>query len=548
MMLNFAPHSVSYLVSVDIETPKKHRIFSTERFKSLTKRVKWRRRQADLSPLHELPIPIEKPLPPIPTEEYTTVPPVITYCLVDPVELTASPSPHIGLDLCRLFFPPSMIVHRTIAFMPCVKRCTSWSQNSEPTVHMSTLLSFRDLWFSDILQCSDTSSLGVVDETEAFTPVTVTHCYPQAHWARADQNLADIAYRRLLPVSTEISSTSDYSADEAEDTPMARRSFSPPSNSVLRSSSSDASFQGPLPSGSLLLDDFRTMADTISFPSVNNLMQDDAFSALCRAVYEDVREAAGPMAQVSTSLSVRDLRSPDCSWRTASSSVGVLDDTGSAHGKNTHCVLLPAVSTEISGTQQDSSDKVPDASMARPSFLRPSNLVFRSGSSDSSVEDLEINKPSEAPTASPIVTGVPSLRIPKLTRKKGTVPPVRITGPTHTGRPSPSPSRIPTSLVRGNDLEQMYYPLFPRCRPPSQILGNSVSPHPCRPGARKKKAAPLRVEHIVGPVLCDPRDESTIQKHQRAHGDERMSVARLLRCRVGYLRDDQLVTGGGLIR
>ncbi|KAG7442713.1 uncharacterized protein BT62DRAFT_922427 [Guyanagaster necrorhizus] len=145
------------------------------------------------------------------------------------------------------------------------------------------------------------------------------------------------------------------------------------------------------------------MADTISFPSVNNVMQEDAFSVLCRAVYEDVREAAGPMAQVSTSLSVRDLRSPDCSWRTASSSVGVLDDTGSAHGKNTHCALLSAVSAEVSGTQQDSLDEVPDASMVRPSFPRPSNLVLRSGSSDSSAEDLEINKPSEASTASPIV-------------------------------------------------------------------------------------------------------------------------------------------------
>ncbi|KAG7452396.1 uncharacterized protein BT62DRAFT_1000131 [Guyanagaster necrorhizus] len=110
--VNFAPHSVSYLVSVDTETSKKRRIFSTESLKSLTKRVKWRRRQADLSPLHELPISIEKPLPPTPTEEYTTVPPVITYCVVDPVELTASPSPHIGLDLCApsartSFLPPS---------------------------------------------------------------------------------------------------------------------------------------------------------------------------------------------------------------------------------------------------------------------------------------------------------------------------------------------------------------------------------------------------------------------------------------------------------
>ncbi|KAK0466422.1 uncharacterized protein EV420DRAFT_829542 [Desarmillaria tabescens] len=116
-VVNFVPRSASSFVSVDTaqETPKKHSIFSKERFKSLTKRVKWRRRQPNLSPLHELPISIEKPLPPIPTEEYnpdTTVPPVITYCLVDPVELTASPSPRIGLDLCTpsartSFIPPS---------------------------------------------------------------------------------------------------------------------------------------------------------------------------------------------------------------------------------------------------------------------------------------------------------------------------------------------------------------------------------------------------------------------------------------------------------
>ncbi|KAK0500599.1 hypothetical protein EDD18DRAFT_1067947 [Armillaria luteobubalina] len=114
-VVDFVPSSTSSAVSVNIvpETPKKQRIFSTERFKSLTKRAKWRRRQPTLSPLHELPGSIEKPLPPTPTEESdNTVPPVITYCLVSPVELTASPSPRIGLDLCdpsaqTSFIPPS---------------------------------------------------------------------------------------------------------------------------------------------------------------------------------------------------------------------------------------------------------------------------------------------------------------------------------------------------------------------------------------------------------------------------------------------------------
>lgn len=96
-VVDFVPSSTSSAVSVNIvpETPKKQRIFSTERFKSLTKRAKWRRRQPTLSPLHELPGS-----------------PVITYCLVSPVELTASPSPRIGLDLCdpsarTSFIPPS---------------------------------------------------------------------------------------------------------------------------------------------------------------------------------------------------------------------------------------------------------------------------------------------------------------------------------------------------------------------------------------------------------------------------------------------------------
>ncbi|SJL06295.1 uncharacterized protein ARMOST_09631 [Armillaria ostoyae] len=114
-VVNFVPRSTSSVVSVDTapETPKKQRIFSTERFKSLTKRAKWTRRQPNPSPLHELPVTVEKPLPPTPTEEPDkTVPPVITYCLVDPVELTASPSPRIGLDLCdpsarTSFVPPS---------------------------------------------------------------------------------------------------------------------------------------------------------------------------------------------------------------------------------------------------------------------------------------------------------------------------------------------------------------------------------------------------------------------------------------------------------
>ncbi|KAK0481628.1 hypothetical protein IW261DRAFT_1418664 [Armillaria novae-zelandiae] len=114
-VVNFVPRNTSSVVSVNTapETPKKQRIFSTERFKALTKRAKWRRRQPTPSPLHELPVSIEKPLPPTPTEESDeTLPPVITYCLVSPVELTASPSPRIGLDLCdpsarASFIPPS---------------------------------------------------------------------------------------------------------------------------------------------------------------------------------------------------------------------------------------------------------------------------------------------------------------------------------------------------------------------------------------------------------------------------------------------------------
>ncbi|KAG7442708.1 uncharacterized protein BT62DRAFT_1036389 [Guyanagaster necrorhizus] len=128
--LIYTPPCVSYLVSVDTEMPKKHRIFSTERFKSLTKRVKWRRRQADLSPLHELQISIEKPLLPTPTEEYTTD---------------------------DRFYTLRREVYNLV------------TQDSEPMAHMSTLL-FRDLRFSDPLWCLATSSLRVVDETEAFTP------------------------------------------------------------------------------------------------------------------------------------------------------------------------------------------------------------------------------------------------------------------------------------------------------------------------------------------------------------------------------------------
>lgn len=159
--------------------------------------------------------------------------------------------------------------------------------------------------------------------------------------------------------------------------------------------------------------------------------------------------------------------------------------------------------------------------MARPSFPRPSNPVLRSGSSDSSVEDLEINKPSEAPTASPIVTGVPSSRIPKLTRKKGDCP----SGSGHWTHSHRQAVLVPiphsNQVCQGATTSNRYItPLSPRCRPPSEILGNSVSLHPRRPGACRKKAAPIRAEHIVGPVLRDPHDESTIQKHQRAHRDD----------------------------